>query len=141
MFNVLAVRGEALPRLQRQMAEHGEGSDMARYLQERIQAEVTKVKQGQRENALRKHNILPIVFAMLTAMGKTGALGKLSSTGSEADGSAGGGARQEEKHRSATGRLPDEARAQCASAHAALAAWRDVDAVGRLERMHSTYSV
>ena len=44
-------------------------------LQDQLEHERTKAARGTVENALRRHNLLPAVFAMFKAMGETGMMG------------------------------------------------------------------
>lgn len=76
MFNLLAVRSAALPRLKRLIADQSTPAELRIQLEDQLEHEKAKASQGARENALRRHNLLPAVFAMLTAMGKSGQMGE-----------------------------------------------------------------
>lgn len=67
MFNLLAVRSAAIPRLERQLAEaKNEGERFA--LQEQLQHERAKDAEGRIENSLRRHNMLPLVLGLFEAL-------------------------------------------------------------------------
>jgi len=74
MFNLLAVRSNAIPRLQRLIQSDQE---MAPVLSDQLEHELHKAQRGRVENALRRNNLLPAVFAMLQGMGETGLMGGL----------------------------------------------------------------
>ena len=76
MFNLLAVRAAAIPRLTRLLNDNTVKEGERMILEDQLAFERTKEARGKRENALRRHNLLPAVFAMLKAMGETGAISK-----------------------------------------------------------------
>lgn len=78
MFNLLAVRGAAIPRLTRLINDPSVSAEQKAEYQEQLYQEKVKAERGQRENSLRRHNLLPAVFALLTAMGKSGKMGELN---------------------------------------------------------------
>ena len=67
MFNLLCIRSDPIPRLKRQ-AEMSEESAI------QLSHELEKRRKGDLENALRRHNLLPAVFAVLKGLGEKGAL-------------------------------------------------------------------
>jgi ubiquitin carboxyl-terminal hydrolase L5 len=71
MFNLLAVRSHAIPRLERLVTSDGTG-----VLADQLEHEKHKAERGRVENALRRNNLLPAVFAMLKAMGEGGLMGE-----------------------------------------------------------------
>jgi hypothetical protein len=80
MFNLLAVRGAAIPRLTRLINDPQVSDAEKMAYQDQLFQEKTKAERGDRENALRRHNLLPAVFALLTAMGKSGKMGEYCAT-------------------------------------------------------------
>lgn len=77
MFNVLAVRGATLPRLEKELSEATDEYQAAS-LSEMIAFERAKEERGNTENALRKHNLLPVVLELFKSLGRTGRLGEHS---------------------------------------------------------------
>lgn len=75
MFNLLAVRSAAIPRLTRQLNDPTLPAESHMQLSDQLEYENNKANKGRTENTLRQHNLLPAVFAMLKAMGETGTLG------------------------------------------------------------------
>ena len=76
MFNLLAIRSEAIPRLNRLVSDASAPMEQRITLQDQLEHERTKAARGGVENALRRHNLLPAVFAMFKAMGETGMMGE-----------------------------------------------------------------
>lgn len=72
MFNLLCVRSAAVPRIQRLLKDQSTKEGERFMLQEQLEHEQTKAQQGKRENALRRNNLLPAVFAMLKGLGESG---------------------------------------------------------------------
>jgi ubiquitin carboxyl-terminal hydrolase L5 len=79
MFNLLAVRSAAIPRLTRLLSDSSLPTEVHLQLSDQLEHERNKAAKGRVENTLRQHNLLPTVFAMLKAMGETGMLGELQS--------------------------------------------------------------
>lgn len=67
MFNLLAVRSAAIPRLERQLAEAKDAGERFS-LQEQLQHERAKDAEGRIENSLRRHNMLPLVLGLFEAL-------------------------------------------------------------------------
>lgn len=67
MFNLLAIRSAAIPRLERQIAEATNEGERFQ-LQEQLQHEKAKQDEGKIENALRRHNMLPLVLGLFEAL-------------------------------------------------------------------------
>ncbi|WVR04462.1 hypothetical protein IAU60_001465 [Kwoniella sp. DSM 27419] len=76
MFNLLAVRSAAVPRLQRLIQDASTPTEQRYALQDQLDHERTKNKRGDMENTLRRNNLLPTVFALFKALGETGLAGK-----------------------------------------------------------------
>ena len=76
MFNLLAVRAAAIPRLSRLISDPSTPAAEKMQMEDQLEHEKNKTRRGDTENALRRHNLLPAVFAMLKAMGETGAISK-----------------------------------------------------------------
>ncbi|BEJ12135.1 hypothetical protein CspHIS471_0205950 [Cutaneotrichosporon sp. HIS471] len=67
MFNLLAVRSAAIPRLEREIA--ATSNEMERFrLSETLAQERAKAQEGAVENALRRHNMLPLVLGLFEAL-------------------------------------------------------------------------
>ncbi|GMK54631.1 hypothetical protein CspeluHIS016_0112170 [Cutaneotrichosporon spelunceum] len=67
MFNLLAVRSAAIPRLERELA--AAGNEMERFrLSHTLAQERAKAEEGAVENALRRHNMLPLVLGLFEAL-------------------------------------------------------------------------
>ena len=75
MFNLLSIRSAAIPRLKRLMQDPALGLEERMYLQEQLDHEERLLEAGKRDNALRRHNLLPAVFALFKAMGESGRMG------------------------------------------------------------------
>lgn len=75
MFNLLAVRSTAIPRLTRLIADPKTSIGERMQMEDQLQHEQNKAKRGDMENSLRRHNLLPTVFALLQAMGQSGSMG------------------------------------------------------------------
>jgi len=75
MFNLLAVRSAAIPRLTRLIKDESTSAGERLQMGDQLEHEKNKAMRGDTENALRRHNLLPAVFAMLKAMGETGSIG------------------------------------------------------------------
>jgi len=76
MFNLLAVRSSAIPRLTRLLSDPATPAEVQLQLSDQLEHEKTKAARGDMENALRRHNLLPAVFAMFKAMGESGGMGE-----------------------------------------------------------------
>ncbi|OCF37530.1 ubiquitin carboxyl-terminal hydrolase L5 [Kwoniella heveanensis BCC8398] len=76
MFNLLAIRSTALPRIRRQLADHTTKPEQVFVLEDLRDHELEKEKRGAMENTLRRNNLLPTVFALFKALGETGLAGK-----------------------------------------------------------------
>ncbi|WVF70025.1 hypothetical protein IAT40_004811 [Kwoniella sp. CBS 6097] len=76
MFNLLAIRSTALPRLRRRLADYRTPVDEMWPTQDLIDAELENEKRGHMENTLRRNNLLPTVFALFKALGESGLAGK-----------------------------------------------------------------
>jgi ubiquitin carboxyl-terminal hydrolase L5 len=68
MFNLLAIRSAAVPRLQRQIADPATPAHERLALQDQLDHETQKASQGAVENSLRRHNMLPLVLGLLEAL-------------------------------------------------------------------------
>ncbi|WOO79201.1 Ubiquitin carboxyl-terminal hydrolase isozyme L5 [Vanrija pseudolonga] len=68
MFNLLAIRSAAVPRLQRQIADPATPAHERLALQDQLDHESQKASQGAVENSLRRHNMLPLVLGLLEAL-------------------------------------------------------------------------
>jgi ubiquitin carboxyl-terminal hydrolase L5 len=68
MFNLLAVRSAAVPRLQRLIADPEIGVEQRLMLQDQLESERAKAERGTFENSLRKHNMVPLVLGLLEAL-------------------------------------------------------------------------
>lgn len=67
MFNLLAVRSAAIPRLEREIA--AASNEMERFrLSDMLAQETAKAQEGAVENALRRHNMLPLVLGLFEAL-------------------------------------------------------------------------
>ena len=77
MFNLLAVRSDPLPRLTRLISDPSTPAHQKMVYQDQLVQEQTKGKRGAVENALRRNNLLPVVFELFKAMGESGKLGEL----------------------------------------------------------------
>ncbi len=93
MFNLLAIRSAAITRLTRLLSDPATRAEEQLHLSDQLEHEKVKSARGDVENALRRHNLLPAVFAMLKAMGQSGSMGE-SETPFPADGQG----RSWEKH-------------------------------------------
>lgn len=69
MFNLLCIRSDPIPRLRRQSETSPQAADQ-------LSHELEKRRKGDLENSLRRHNLLPAVFAVLKGLGQSGALRK-----------------------------------------------------------------
>ncbi|WVQ76826.1 hypothetical protein IAR50_006500 [Cryptococcus sp. DSM 104548] len=76
MFNLLAVRSAALPRLERLLKDPSTPAEQKFMLQDQLEHEQTKAKRGALENTLRQHNLLPVVFQLFKGLGESGLAGK-----------------------------------------------------------------
>jgi len=72
MFNLLCIRSSAIPRLTRQIGDPSTLSQDKYLLSDQLEHERNKAEKGRMENALRRHNLLPIVFELFKAMGESG---------------------------------------------------------------------
>ena len=75
MFNLLAVRSNAIPRLERLITTDNEVGPL---LADQLEHERHKAERGRIENTLRRNNLLPVVFELLKGMGKSGMMGESS---------------------------------------------------------------
>lgn len=89
MFNLLAIRSAAIPRLERQLAAASSATDRM-LIGDQLDAEKAKASQGKFENALRRHNMLPLVLGLLEALH-----GSQSKGESQCSREEGGGRREE----------------------------------------------
>jgi ubiquitin carboxyl-terminal hydrolase L5 len=85
MFNLLAVRSAAIPRLTRLIADPQTSAAEKMQMEDQLEHEKNKAKRGDMENSLRRHNLLPTVFALLQAMGQSGSMGTANAPGRVAD--------------------------------------------------------
>ncbi|ODO03153.1 hypothetical protein I350_05998 [Cryptococcus amylolentus CBS 6273] len=76
MFNLLAVRSAALPRLERLLHDPSTPAEQKFALQDQLEHEQSKAKRGALENKLRQHNLLPVVFQLFKGLGESGLAGK-----------------------------------------------------------------
>ena len=76
MFNLLAIRSAAVPRLTRLLSDPTTPGESKIQLSDQLEHERVKAARGSMENALRRHNLLPAVFAMFKAIGESGSLGE-----------------------------------------------------------------
>lgn len=76
MFNLLAVRSAAIPRLEKLLADTQTETAQRLEAEQQLEAERVKAERGEVENALRRHNLLPTVFALFKAMGESGMMGE-----------------------------------------------------------------
>ncbi|CAK9786505.1 putative ubiquitin-specific protease [Cutaneotrichosporon oleaginosum] len=67
MFNLLAVRSAAIPRLERELAAASGEMERLR-ITEMLAQERAKAQEGAVENALRRHNMLPLVLGLFEAL-------------------------------------------------------------------------
>jgi ubiquitin carboxyl-terminal hydrolase L5 len=75
MFNLLCVRSAAVPRLERLVKDPTVPAELQLQIGDQLDHERSKAARGHLENSLRRHNLLPAVFALLKAMGE-GGIGK-----------------------------------------------------------------
>ncbi|OXG98332.1 ubiquitin carboxyl-terminal hydrolase L5, partial [Cryptococcus neoformans A1-35-8] len=75
MFNLLAVRSAALPRLERLLHDPSTPAEQKFALQDQLEHEQSKAKRGALENKLRQHNLLPVVFQLFKGLGESGLAG------------------------------------------------------------------
>ncbi|TYJ54308.1 hypothetical protein B9479_005067 [Cryptococcus floricola] len=76
MFNLLAVRSAALPRLERLLHDPSTPAEQKFALQDQLEHEQSNAKRGALENKLRQHNLLPVVFQLFKGLGESGLAGK-----------------------------------------------------------------
>jgi ubiquitin carboxyl-terminal hydrolase L5 len=76
MFNLLAIRSAAVPRLTRQINDTFTSAAMKYELSGQLEQEQNKSARGKLENTLRQNNLLPVVFQLFKEMGQSGAIGK-----------------------------------------------------------------
>ncbi|WVQ84053.1 hypothetical protein IAT38_006198 [Cryptococcus sp. DSM 104549] len=77
MFNLLCIRSAPFPRLQRLLADPTTPAEQQLALHDQLEHELSKAAQGARENALRRHNLLPAVFELFKALGQSGKAGEV----------------------------------------------------------------
>ena len=77
MFNLLAVRAAAVPRLTRLLKDSGSAGHEKLQISDQLEHERTKAERGASENAMRRHNLLPVVFEVLKELGRSEVLGAL----------------------------------------------------------------
>ena len=75
MFNLLAIRSAAIPRLTRLIHDPTTPAEFKLQYSDQLEHERVKTARGSTENALRRHNLLPVVFTLLKAMGERGVMG------------------------------------------------------------------
>lgn len=75
MFNLLAIRSAAVPRLTRLLQDSETPAHAKLDLGDQLAHEESKAAKGATENALRRHNLLPIVFQLFKAFGESGQIG------------------------------------------------------------------
>lgn len=75
MFNLLCVRSAAIPRLTRLLRATSIATQDQLSLSDQLEHEQTKSQRGKVENSLRQHNLLPVVFQLLKALGESGQMG------------------------------------------------------------------
>lgn len=68
MFNLLAVRSAAIPRLERLIADPATPATERLQMQDQLEHERAKAERGKFENALRRHNMLPLVLGLFEAL-------------------------------------------------------------------------
>lgn len=68
MFNLLAVRSAAIPRLQRLVTDESTPMGERLALQDQLEQEKQKAERGKFDNALRRHNLLPLVLGLLEGL-------------------------------------------------------------------------
>jgi ubiquitin carboxyl-terminal hydrolase L5 len=73
MFNLLAIRSNAIPRLERLVKSD---ESMVPVWADQLESERHKAERGRVENALRRNNLLPVVFELLKGMGESGMMSK-----------------------------------------------------------------
>lgn len=77
MFNLLCIRDDPLPRLRRQLTSPSTPTSLIPTLSDQLASEESKIRRGQLENGLRRHNCIPLVIELLMAMAREkGAEGK-----------------------------------------------------------------
>lgn len=76
MFNLLAVRSAAVPRLTRQINDASTPATQRYQLSDQLEHEKNKASRGELENTLRQNNLLPVVFQLFKEMGQSGAIGE-----------------------------------------------------------------
>lgn len=76
MFNLLCIRSDPLPRLQRLLATPGISTAEQMQLSSQLEHERHKATRGKMENKLRQHNLLPVVFGLFKALGESGQMGE-----------------------------------------------------------------
>lgn len=78
MFNLLAVRSAAVPRLTRQINDPSTPAEQRYQLSDQLEHEKTKAQRGKLENTLRQNNLLPVVFQLFKELGQSGKMGQLA---------------------------------------------------------------
>jgi ubiquitin carboxyl-terminal hydrolase L5 len=76
MFNLLAIRSAAVPRLTRLINDPSTPAEQQYQLSDQLEHEKTKSARGELENTLRQNNLLPVVFQLLKEMGQSGGMGE-----------------------------------------------------------------
>jgi ubiquitin carboxyl-terminal hydrolase L5 len=76
MFNLLAIRSAAVPRLTRQINDDATPAAEKYQLSDQLEHEKSKAARGKLENTLRQNNLLPVVFQLFKEMGKSGTMGE-----------------------------------------------------------------
>lgn len=72
MFNLLAVRADPVPRLQKELADPALSEGRRLQVQEQLAQEEAKRAKGAMENSLRRSNILPVVLELFKAFAEGG---------------------------------------------------------------------
>ncbi len=70
MFNLLAVRSAAIPRLEKQLAAAGDAAERM-HISDQLEHERAKQAEGKMENSLRRHNMLPLVLDLFKALNES----------------------------------------------------------------------
>ncbi len=70
MFNLMCVRSDPLPRIRRQLQDPATPTARTAELAHQLAAEEAKASQGRRENALRRHNLVPLVLELVQALAR-----------------------------------------------------------------------
>jgi hypothetical protein len=80
MFNLLCIRSDPLPRIHRLLKDPSLSTAEQMDLSSQLEHEELKSRRGKVENNLRKHNLLPVVFELFKALGKSDKMGECGNT-------------------------------------------------------------